>query len=104
MLDLKGYASIDEHPDFANLKQVYHERSQQIHLDKMRISKRSTFKSTSNEKLPNQPWFRARSIKNQTPPIDEEIDEDHYKDFQRLGAKEVDYQWIISCKQLKILF
>ena len=40
IFDLKGYVNIDEHPDFANLKQIYEERSQQIQQEnKMRLSK-----------------------------------------------------------------
>ena len=59
---------------------------------------KSTLKSSSNDRTSTVPWFKNKSIKNRTPPIDEDVDEDHYKDFERLGAKEVDYEWIIKGK------
>lgn len=99
VFDLRDYDDLKDHPDFAKLKQAFEGRSQQIqHENKLKSSKRSTIKSISVENQPGVPWFRSKSMKSRTPTIDEEVDEEHYKDFKRYGAKDIDYDWIIKCK------
>ena len=64
IFDLKDYEDLKDHPDFANLKQVYETRSHQIqHENKLKISKRSTIKSSSIENQPGVPWYRSKSLK-----------------------------------------
>mmetsp|Transcript_29194 Transcript_29194/g.33418 ORF Transcript_29194/g.33418 Transcript_29194/m.33418 type:complete len:175 (-) Transcript_29194:1638-2162(-) len=55
---------------------------------------KSSLRSNSYERS-NSSWFKRRTtIRNNKLFQEDEIDEEHFKDFQRLGAKEVDYELI----------